>query len=72
MDNQNSVETKHATRNEPEPLHRPEYYQSIPRPEDRGKAEAIIAKQRNGPTGVVNIRFWPELMRFDDWSDPAA
>jgi replicative DNA helicase len=53
-------------------LHRPEYYQETPKPEDVGRAEVIIAKQRNGPTGVVELRFTKEFTRFDDWSERAA
>lgn len=36
-------------------------------PEDRKNiAELIVAKQRNGPTGTVDLRFTPASMRFDD------
>jgi len=36
-------------------------------PEDqRNIAELIIAKQRNGPTGTVDLRFTPSSMRFDN------
>src|SRR5436190_2433698 len=35
-------------------------------PEDRKNvAELIIAKQRNGPTGSIDLRFTPSSMRFD-------
>jgi replicative DNA helicase len=35
-------------------------------PEDRKNvAELIVAKQRNGPTGSVELRFTPSSMRFD-------
>jgi replicative DNA helicase len=47
-------------------LHRPEYYHANPRPEDVGKAEVIIAKQRNGPTGTVDLLFNREFVRFDN------
>ncbi len=33
-------------------------------PEVRGKAELIVAKQRNGPTGAIEIHFQKELTRF--------
>jgi replicative DNA helicase len=36
-------------------------------PDDqRNVAELIIAKQRNGPTGKVDLRFTPSSMRFDN------
>jgi replicative DNA helicase len=45
-------------------IYRDEYYfQESP---DRGVAEIIIAKQRNGPTGTVKVRFTPEFTRFDN------
>lgn len=50
-------------------LHRPEYYFG---PTDRdgnnlvGKAECIIAKQRNGATGAVDLFFRAECARFED------
>ena len=44
-------------------IHRPEQYnrqdQSL-----RGAAEFIIGKQRNGPTGKLNMRFQHEYQRF--------
>ena len=36
--------------------------------EDRGKAQVIIAKQRNGPTGTVNITFLDRFARFENQS----
>ena len=45
-------------------IYRDEYYfQESP---DRGVAEIIIAKQRNGPTGTIKVRFTPEYTRFDN------
>ena len=46
-------------------LYRGEYY----KPEDeelRGKAEIILAKQRNGPTGSVHLQFTANCMRFEN------
>jgi replicative DNA helicase len=34
--------------------------------ENRGKAELIVAKQRNGPTGTVEIAFLKEFTRFEN------
>jgi replicative DNA helicase len=47
-------------------LHREEYYK--PTEENRGLAQIIIAKQRNGPTGDITLRFFPEFMRFENFS----
>jgi replicative DNA helicase len=45
-------------------IYRDEYYfQESP---DKGVAEIIIAKQRNGPTGTIKVRFTPEYTRFDN------
>jgi replicative DNA helicase len=47
-------------------LFRPEYYASAEnRQEMEGKAELIVAKQRNGPTGVVPLYFQKAYTRFD-------
>jgi replicative DNA helicase len=47
-------------------LYRPEYYASADkRDELEGKAELIISKQRNGPTGVVELFFKKAYTRFD-------
>ncbi|MDP6989133.1 MAG: replicative DNA helicase, partial [Planctomycetota bacterium] len=43
-------------------LFRPEYYN--PTDENRGLAEVICAKQRNGPTGVARLQFFGSTMRF--------
>jgi len=48
-------------------LLREEYYN--PNTEDKkGQAELIIAKQRNGPTGSVNLAFINEYTRFENLS----
>ena len=45
-------------------LLREEYYN--PTEENRGKAEVIIAKQRNGPVGSINLTFIREYTRFEN------
>ena len=53
-------------------LYRPEYYVSDREAEQndlRGKAELIIGKQRNGPTGQVDLYFRRECARFESLSD---
>ena len=46
-------------------LYREEYYKPD-KEEARGKAEVIVAKQRNGPTGSVHLQFTPNCMRFEN------
>ncbi|RMD87227.1 MAG: replicative DNA helicase [Candidatus Dadabacteria bacterium] len=48
-------------------IYRDEFYNK--ETEDKGVAEIIISKQRNGPTGVVKLTFTPEYTRFDDFID---
>ena len=43
----------------------PEERDSLPE-DQKNVAELIIAKQRNGPTGSVDLRFTPSSMRFDN------
>ncbi len=45
-------------------IYRDEMYH--PESADAGKAEVIIGKQRNGPTGRVTLAFRSSLTRFDD------
>ena len=47
-------------------LYRPEYYEAEPSDENRNRAQIILAKQRNGPTGTVNLMFFNETMRFEN------
>jgi len=47
-------------------LHRDEYYKQTE--ENTGLAQIIIAKQRNGPTGEVALRFFREYMRFENFT----
>ena len=35
---------------------------------DKGKAEIIIAKQRNGPIGRVNLTFLGKYTRFENFA----
>lgn len=46
-------------------IYRDEVYN--PRSEDRGIAEIIIAKQRDGPTGTVRLSFRADHTRFSDY-----
>jgi replicative DNA helicase len=47
-------------------IYRDEYYnRDSP---DKGLAEVIIGKQRNGPTGAVKLKFFGEFTRFDDFA----
>ncbi|MEX0907603.1 MAG: DnaB-like helicase C-terminal domain-containing protein, partial [Gemmatimonadota bacterium] len=52
-------------------LYRPEYYESRDAAQEKGivgKAELIISKQRNGPTGTVDLFFRKECARFESFS----
>ena len=44
-------------------MYREEYYK--PDTPDKGIAEVIIGKQRNGPTGTVRLAFLGEYTRFE-------
>ena len=48
-------------------LYRSAYYadNKEDRDEEDGKAELVIAKNRNGPTGDVPLTFIKEIMRFE-------
>jgi len=49
-------------------IHREEYYNR--EDEDlKGKAEIIIAKQRNGPTGSVHLAYMSDYTRFENLAD---
>jgi len=48
-------------------IHRDAYYnRDEENDEDKNKAEIIIAKQRNGPTGSVHLMYMPEFTRFEN------
>ncbi len=47
-------------------INRPNFYKTDMPEEDRAKAELIIAKQRNGPTGLHNFVFMSRHTRFEE------
>ncbi len=47
-------------------LYRDDYYNEDS--EDKGIAEIIIGKQRNGPVGSVKLRFFHEYAQFGDYT----
>ena len=47
-------------------LYRPWVYSQ--EDDDRGKAEIIVAKQRNGPTGIIEATFIDRFARFENMS----
>lgn len=50
-------------------IHREEQYQQDPDPSVVGLAELIVAKQRNGATGTVKVRFEKEYTRFENYTE---
>ena len=46
-------------------IYREDYYNETD--ENKGMAELIIAKQRNGPTGTVRLAFLKEFTRFENY-----
>lgn len=46
-------------------IYREDYYNETD--ENKGMAELIIAKQRNGPTGTVKLAFLKEFTRFENY-----
>ncbi len=49
-------------------IYRDEVYN--PETADKGKAEIIIGKQRNGPIGTLNLTFIGQYTRFENYADP--
>jgi len=45
-------------------IHRPEVYKKNPPPEEEGLAEIIVAKQRQGPTGLIKLAFDKDTTTF--------
>ena len=52
-------------------IYRDDYYNKENSP-DKGLAEVIIGKQRNGPTGSVKLKFFGEYTRFDNLAHDAV
>lgn len=46
-------------------IYREDYYK--PSDENQGLAELIISKQRNGPTGTIQLAFLKEFTRFENY-----
>ncbi len=51
-------------------LYRDEYYDQDSK--DKGIAEVIIGKQRNGPTGTIRLTFLGEYTRFENYAGAAG
>jgi replicative DNA helicase len=51
-------------------LYRDEYYN--PETPDRGVAEIIIAKHRNGPVGTIKLLFEPRLTKFENMASGSS
>ena len=51
-------------------IYRDEVYN--PDTQDKGTAEIIIGKQRNGPTGMVRLTFLGEYTRFENFAAPGS
>jgi replicative DNA helicase len=48
-------------------IYRDEVYN--PESADKGSAEIIIAKQRNGPTGMLRLTFLGQYTRFENYAE---
>ncbi len=51
-------------------IYRDEVYN--PETQDKGIAEIIIGKQRNGPIGTVRLTFLGEYTRFENFANTAS
>ena len=51
-------------------MYREEYYK--PDTQEKGVAEVIIGKHRNGPTGTVKLTFLGEYTRFQSFAQPGS
>ncbi|HEY0796458.1 MAG TPA: replicative DNA helicase [Acidisarcina sp.] len=57
-------------------IHRESYYKKDENgdedPDTKGKADIIIAKQRNGPTGTVQLAYLADFTRFENLANSAG
>jgi len=58
-------------------IHRPNFYKADMSDEDRAKTDLLVAKQRNGPTGILNFVFLSKHTRFEEalpetWEQPGS
>ena len=51
-------------------IYRDEVYN--PETPDKGVAEIILAKQRNGPVGRVKLTFLGEFTKFENYANPVG
>ena len=51
-------------------IYRDEVYN--PETQDKGVAEIIVGKQRNGPIGTVRLTFLGEYTRFENFAQPGS
>ena len=51
-------------------MYREEYYK--PDTTEKGVAEVIIGKHRNGPTGTVKLTFLGEYTKFENFASPGS
>jgi len=58
-------------------IHRPSFYKADMPDDERAKTELLVAKQRNGPTGILNFVFLSRHTRFEEaapetWEQPSS
>jgi replicative DNA helicase len=50
-------------------IYRDEVYNKAENNPNKGIAEVIVGKQRNGPTGVIRLTFLGEYTMFENYTD---